>query len=185
MAVQQRAKLTFADIEHMPGDGQRVELLDGVLTVTPSPSLLHQRVSRRLQRALEEYFHTARRGEVFNAPVDVILSGHDVLVPDLVVVADRSTLTDRAIEGVPLLVVEILSPSTARHDQVTKAQRYASLGVPHLWLLHPAAKMIECLVNIDGRFVEVLRASNGIFSHPDFEGLSFDVGRLWDEDWAR
>lgn len=185
MAVQQRAKLTYADIEHTPGDGRRVELLDGVLAVTPSPSLLHQRVSRRLQRALEEYFHTTRRGEVFNAPVDVILSVHDVLVPDLVVVADRSALTDRAIEGVPLLVVEILSPSTARHDQVTKAERYADFGVLHLWLVEPVTGVIECRMNVDGQFVEILRASDGIFRHRDFEGLSFDVAGLWDQDWAR
>ena len=67
-------KLTYDDFVHFPDDGQRHELIDGIHYVTPSPNRLHQRVSRRLFRILEDYFAPRHIGEVFYAPLDVILS---------------------------------------------------------------------------------------------------------------
>jgi len=68
---------------------------------------------------------------VFDAPVDVILGFHDVVVPDLVVVTTPAQVTDRAIEGSPTLIVEVLSPSTSTRDRNLKAERYAALDVAH------------------------------------------------------
>lgn len=179
MAVPMHAKLRYADLPERSDDGSRYELLDGVLFVTPSPSLVHQRVLGNLYTALRAHFEADGAGIVFFAPTDVILTDHDVLVPDLVVVTDRQWLTRRAIEGPPTIVIEVLSPSNTAYDRVKKFDRYAALGVGHYWIVDPAAHVIECYRNTEGRFLEVRRQSTGPFAHPDFEGLSFDVAGIW------
>jgi len=136
--------LDYADYVAAPEDGQRYEIVGGDLFVSPPPRPVHQRVSRRLQRQLEDHFHT-RGSEVFNAPIALILTPHDVVEPDLLVVDDPRLVSDRGIEGPPLLVVEILSASTRGRDRGVKARRYAELGVRHYWLVDPDARRIECL----------------------------------------
>ena len=86
MVTGLKQKLDYSDYAAIPPDRNRYEVLDGELLVTPAPSPLHQRVSKRLQRQLEQFFEAGGRGEVFDAPIDVILSVHDVVQPDLVVV---------------------------------------------------------------------------------------------------
>jgi Uma2 family endonuclease len=131
-----KRKLTYDDLAGMPDDGLRREIPDGELVVTPSPSVIHQYASKRLHRQLERCFEERRLGEVFYAPLDVILSRHDVVEPDLLVVTDPSTASQRAIEAPPALVVEILSPSTAMRDRTQKAARYAATGVAHYWIVY-------------------------------------------------
>jgi Uma2 family endonuclease len=97
--------LDYTDYLAAPEDGKRYEILSGDLLVTPAPRPTHQRVLGRLVRALGEYFEK-RAGEVFFAPIDLILTSNDVLQPDLLVVDDPAFVTDRGIEGAPLLVVE-------------------------------------------------------------------------------
>ena len=89
--------------------------------MTPAPSPLHQWVSKQLQRQLEAYFEVRGLGRVFNAPIDVILTPHDVVQPDLVLVTDPTQISSRGIEGAPTLVVEVLSPTTLSYDRATKA----------------------------------------------------------------
>ena len=180
MAPELRRKLDYSDLVTTPNDGKRYELVQGDLLVTPSPSPLHQRVSRRLLHQLEHYFHDRSLGEVFYAPIDVILTNNDVLVPDLVVVSEPRFVTKRGIEGPPLLVVEILSPSTRKVDRGTKAQRYAELGVEHYWIVDPASKRVECH-RLSGRaFRPVIDAEREAkLAHPDWDGLVIDLAALW------
>ena len=97
-------KLDYSDYVATPDDGKRYEIVDGDLCVTPSPSPVHQRISGRLQLQLERYFHERSLGEVFDAPVDLILANHDIVVPDLLVVSDPKLISRRGIEGRPLLI---------------------------------------------------------------------------------
>lgn len=173
-------KLSYDDLAHTPDDGRRYELIDGSLFVSDSPRPLHQRVSKRLQRQLEMYFEVQGLGEVFDAPVDVILAYHDVVVPDLVVVTSPPQVTERAIEGAPALIVEILSPSTSTIDRTLKADRYAALGVPHYWIVDPAVTTFECYRLDQGRYVMVVTAARpAIVTHPDWPGLTIDLGAIW------
>jgi Uma2 family endonuclease len=96
--------------------GTRAQAKAGLLVHSrnPAPSPIHQRISRRLQRQLEDYFHERSTCEVFNAPIDLILTKHDVFEPDILVTANPSDITKRGIEAPALLVVEILSPSTRK-----------------------------------------------------------------------
>ena len=73
--------------------------------------------------------------------------------PDIVVVTDKSSITRRGIEAPPLLIVEVLSPSTEKFDRHVKARHYAVLGVPHYWVLDPDQRRLECYTSVDGAFV--------------------------------
>ena len=180
MAPDLERKLDYSDYLATPDDGKRYEIVDGELFVTASPSPMHQRVSRRLERQLEDYFHGRSIGEVFNAPIDVILTDHDVFVPDLIVVSNPATISKRGIDGPPLLVIEILSPSTSKQDRGVKARRYAELGVPHYWIADPDTRRFHCHRLVDGTFRLVLDAEgDAVLSHPDFPGLEIDLASLW------
>lgn len=175
-----KRKLGYDDLADMPDDGLTREIFDGELVVTPSPAPIHQRVSRRLQRQLEAYFESRGLGEVFNAPLDTILGPHDVLEPDLLVVTNPATVSRRAIEGPPALVVEIFSPSTAVRDRNVKTQRYAAAGVQHCWLVDIENRRIECLRLGPEGYVTALdaRGSDPLL-HPDWPGLTIDLAELW------
>lgn len=175
-----KQKLDYSDYACIPPDGKRYELLEGDLHVTPAPSPLHQRVSRRLQRQMEDYFHGGGLGEVFNAPIDVILTPHDVLQPDLVVVTDAAQVSERGIEGPPALVVEILSPTTRDRDRTVKARRYATLGVRHYWLVDPEGARLECYRTEAEAYVLVVQGQGDqVLAHPDWPGLSVSLADLW------
>lgn len=180
MSAPLKTKLDYDDLATAPEDGNRYELLDGDLFVTPAPSPQHQRASKRLQRQLEHYFEERGLGEVFNAPLDVILTRRDVVEPDLVVVADAQQISARGIEGAPMLVVEILSPSTAQHDRTVKAKRYEATGVRHYWVVDLDARRLDCYRLTDHQYVlAVSITGDEPFEHPDWSGLQIDPGVLW------
>src|SRR5689334_12280366 len=108
--------LTVADYYKLPADdGKLWELLDGELILNAAPTTRHQRVSRRLLYALMSQLEPTSAAEVFNAPMDVVLSNTTVVEPDLLIVgtARSAIITERAIEGAPDVLIEILSPSTS------------------------------------------------------------------------
>jgi Uma2 family endonuclease len=173
-------KLDYSDHASAPEDGKRYEIADGDLIVTPCPSPLHQWVSKRLQRQLESWFETRSIARVLNAPIAVILSDHDVLEPDLVVVADEGQFSKRGVEGPPLIVVEILSPAGHERDRGVKWRRYATFGVPHYWIVDPDARRLECH-RLEGRGYRLALQgeADAVVGHPDWAGLTLDLGALW------
>jgi Uma2 family endonuclease len=180
LAPAPNRKLDYSFIEATPNDGMRYELVDGELFVNPAPSLTHQRISKRLFRQLEDYFQARSLGEVFYAPIDVILTRHDVFEPDLIVVGDASYLAERGVEGPPILAVEILSPSTRRLDRAVKFVRYAALGIRHYWIVDPDDQRVECF-RLAGNAYESLVSGAGdvTLSHPDWDGLLIELAALW------
>jgi Uma2 family endonuclease len=175
-------KLDYADWVAIPYEGQRSEIIDGRLVVNPPPSLFHQRWSKRLQRQLEAFFETpGSSAEVFDAPVGVVLGPHDIVEPDIVVVADRSSqITRLAIEGAPLLVVEVLSPSSIAHDRRVKFDRYRVLGVSHYWILDGDLRRLECFRLEQGEYRLAASAEgDATLTPPDFPGLLVTLADLW------
>ncbi|HSB36397.1 MAG TPA: Uma2 family endonuclease [Thermoanaerobaculia bacterium] len=148
MSVPAALKLTYEDYVLLPED-RRYEVIDGELFVTPAPTLFHQAVKMRLVRILEDFLEQGGLGAIFDAPTDVVLSKHDVVQPDILVVLNerRPILAEKFVAGAPDLVVEVLSPSTESRDREAKAKRYATFGVREMWLVDPSAKSIEVLVN--------------------------------------
>jgi Uma2 family endonuclease len=145
MAVEHSALLTAEDYRMLPEEGGRYELIQGELHMAPAPSRYHQKISGNLEFLLRKHLEMDPAGELYHAPLDVYLSKHDVLQPDLVFVANarRSVLVPEGIRGAPTLVVEILSPSTATLDQSVKKQIYAKTGIEELWLVHPEPKSVS------------------------------------------
>ena len=132
-------KLTYADLDLLPDDDLRHEIIGGDHYVTASPATRHQRISGRLFVAIQKYLDTNPIGEVFHAPVDVVMSSHDVVVPDLVFVshAHAHLVTPKNLQGAPSLAIEILSPSTRPRDESLKRDLYERVGVEEYWLVDP------------------------------------------------
>ncbi|MBX3471533.1 MAG: Uma2 family endonuclease [Planctomycetes bacterium] len=148
-----QVRYTYEDYRQLPGDGQRYEVLDGELIVSPSPSRRHQELSKRLQYQLYRHVEVEHRlGEVFNAPFDVILSEDNVVQPDLLFVATSrlAVFSERGLEGAPDLVVEILSPSTRARDCGRKREVYARFGVRELWLVDPERDAVDVFERVAG-----------------------------------
>jgi Uma2 family endonuclease len=178
--MKTKTMLTVDDFFALPDDGKLYELVAGELYVNPTPAFRHQDVAKRLFMVLQPFFEGKELGEVFFAPLGVVLGHHDVAVPDLLVVADPSQFSERGIEGAPLLVVEILSPSNARYDRVTKAARYLAQGVQHYWILDPRKRHLLCQRAEAGRWVVVAEGSGeDSVSDPSWPQLIVELRRLW------
>jgi len=154
--LHRAAPFTRADLDAMPDDGYRREIIDGVLVVTPAPSPDHQRFSRGLFRLLDPACPADL--DVLYAPLDVALSDDTVMEPDLLV-APREAFTTRDLSGPPLLAVEILSPSTRNLDLGTKLRRYESAGTSSYWVVDPTDRSLTAWNLVDGRYVEVAHVS--------------------------
>jgi Uma2 family endonuclease len=137
-------KLTYDDFLCFPDDGLRHELIDGKHYVSPSPETNHQRIVRNLLTSLHVHLQDSRRGEVFVAPFDVVISNHDVVEPDvMVVLAEQSAIvTAEHVRGMPAIVVEVLSPTTRRRDETIKRALYLRAGVREYWIVDPEARTI-------------------------------------------
>jgi len=132
MSLTTTEGLTIADLEAMPDDGHRYELLGGSIVVNAAPAPRHQRASGVLYRLLVP---TCPPGhEVLYAPVDLDLPGGQRVEPDLVV-APTASIGEQRLSLPVLLVVELVSPSTAVWDTVAKRAAYAEAGIEHYWMV--------------------------------------------------
>lgn len=181
--VPEPIKLTYQDYCALPDDGRRYEILDGDLYMSPAPETPHQRVAFRLAMIL--HAHVARRGlgEVFIAPLDVLLDEHDVVEPDIIFVskARRSIITQKNIQGAPDLLVEVMSPSSGDRDTRDKRNLYARCGVPFYWLVDPDARSITELELVETAYAEVGVANGASNLSPKlFPGLQIQLEELWE-----
>ena len=185
MAVQQAEKLyTVDDYLAMPDEYPRYELLEGELIEMVSPTSRHQRISRQLFTALNTHCAAHDLGEVFYAPLDVILSRTDVVQPDLLFIskARRAELIGERITGAPDLVIEILSPATSARDFNQKRKLYARHGVNEHWIVDPDDETIEGQRLQGNVFSTVALFEKGqTLTSPMFEGLNVDVGQVFVE----
>jgi Uma2 family endonuclease len=133
-------------------DNQRWELINGVLyNMTPAPSTKHQSILGNLSLVISTHLK-GKTCKPFVAPTDVVFDEYNVVQPDLLVVCDRSKITEANIQGAPDMVVEILSPSTSRKDRREKKTLYERFGVQEYIVIDPANEVVERLVHADGRY---------------------------------
>jgi Uma2 family endonuclease len=174
--------LTYDDYCLLPNDRNRYEILDGELSVTPAPAIRHQTVLGNLYRFLANYVVANQLGKVFIAPTDLILAPATVVQPDLIFIGNdrRHIVSERAIEGPPTLVIEILSPTTHRTDRVAKAQLYAQYQVPHYWLVDPDRRTLEGYELVIDHYDLIASARDAeLFDPLLFPGLSIQLSDLW------
>jgi Uma2 family endonuclease len=166
-----------ADYNALP-DEPRCELLYGRFVLMTSPVVRHQDVVLRLARLLLDFADT-HAGRAIMAPMDVRLADHSVVQPDVLYVTsgNLSVLHER-VRGAPDLVIEVLSPSTARRDLGEKLKLYAESGIREYWVVDPVGKAIEFLVADAGAFRLAL-AEAEVYRSPVIAGLELDLDAFW------
>ena len=189
LALKDRQKHTYGDYLRWPDD-LRYELIDGdAFLMSPAPDLPHQDVTGEIYFQVRQALN-GKPCRAFIAPLDVRLPSHDetdelitsVVQPDVLVVCDADKLDKRGVRGAPDWVVEVLSPSTASHDQIKKRDLYQRAGVREYWLVHPIDRMLT-----------VYRLQSGEYRKPELYplegetqvGILPDILIRWDELVAR
>jgi Uma2 family endonuclease len=151
-----RRPLSRDDLDRMPDDGHRYEIIDGALIMTPAPSPLHQIVLANLVSVLTACCPEDLR--VLFAPLDVAIAPDTVMQPDLLV-ARRADFTQRDLPKAPLLAVEVLSPSTRRIDLMLKWSRFEAAGCPSYWVVDPDTPSLIAWELQDGAYAQVAKVT--------------------------
>lgn len=178
-------RLTYDDFLLFPDDGKRHELIDGEHYVTPSPSLLHQRISRRLSFLIGSWLKEHPVGEVLYAPLDVVFSRFDVVEPDLLYVSNERApdlLSGQHVAGAPELIVEIASPVTRQRDETIKRRLYERSKVLEYWVVDPETEVIGVYrrsADRFGRAVELSREAGDVLTTPMLHGLAIPLARVF------
>lgn len=184
-------RYTYADYLNWP-ENERWELINGLpYNMTPAPSTEHQRISRELALQLANYL-AGKTCEVFFAPFDVRLSpDHEkdekidtVVQPDLAIICDRNKLDKKGCKGAPDLIIEIISPATAKKDMQEKFLSYERSGVKEYWLVFPLDRVIDVyMLNKDNIYDRT-----GLYQYPDkvkvgiFADLNIDLALVFKKD---
>ena len=168
MAASSRQPKTYEDYLNTPNDGRKYELIDGEIVLSAPPTINHQRLVGRLARLLGEIADSIQGDEAFLGPVAVSLDPANTLEPDVVYRKreSASVVEARRIQGVPELIIEVISPGSASRDQIRKRAIYESAGVPEYWIVDPARKTLLALQLRDGRYEELT---------PDGSRLASDI----------
>ena len=141
--------------------------------------MLHQTILCQLTVNLVAFL-AGNPCKLYFAPLGVKLSDHDLVQPDLMIVCDLAQIQSTHLEGPPQLVVEILSPSTVRHDRVRKLNLYGRVGVPEYWLVTQHPPMVEVLSNNAGLFTTVgAYTDKDTLLSPSFPTLRLDLGSVF------
>lgn len=179
-----RKRLTYEDYVLIPDDGKRHEIIDGEHYVTAAPFVRHQRLVLRLALSLGGHVKEHRLGEVLLAPTDIVLSPHDIVQPDLLFISnERSAIVEeKNIQGAPDLVIEILSESTRRLDQVIKREAYERWGVLEYWMFNPRRKDTDVWERTaEGllRRKSLLTAAGDVLTTPLLPGLEIPLAEIF------
>ena len=154
MDLAQERIYTIDDIYALP-DGQRAELIDGRMYMMTPPRRIHQEIVSQLTKVIGQYID-AHDGKckVYPAPFAVFLNQDDrnYVEPDISVICDRNKLDAHGCKGAPDMVVEILSPSTQRHDRFVKFSLYQRAGVREYWIIDPDSKTVQSFILEDGHY---------------------------------
>ena len=147
------ARWTRAMLDALPDDGQRHEIIDGVHYVTPSPGLPHQHVAAMLYDALRRYLDREPVGWLFFSPSDIELAPDTIVQPDVMVFPRKHDQLPRdwASAGLPMLVVEVISPSSSSRDRIVKRPRYQRAGIAEYWIVDIESRLVERWTHDDER----------------------------------
>ncbi|MEW8959175.1 MAG: Uma2 family endonuclease [Moorella sp. (in: firmicutes)] len=177
--------LTYDDYVLFPEDGRRHELIGGEHYMTPAPTTVHQGFLAKLFHVLYKHVTANRLGQVFFAPVNVVLSPQDVVQPDLIFISNdrRHRLTPQNVQRAPDLVVEIISEASRRLDKKLKRNLYARYDVLEYWLFDPELQEVEIYRrDAENRLVkEAEYEEQGTIISPLLPGLIINIEALWPE----
>lgn len=144
----------------LPESNLPVELWDGEIVRSPTPNPVHQTIVGAVYREMDGFVRDHKVGRVFLSPLDVVLSEHRVVQPDVLFIsnANRSIIQD-SIRGVPDLVVEVISRGSWKRDRVEKKALYEQAGIAEYWVIDPESRSIEVFVLAKGVYQLHCRAA--------------------------
>ena len=159
--------VTYEDYANLPDEGIRYEINDGRLeAMTPGPNAVHQFVVQQIEHRMVQ--NCSRDFIVLSAPIDLILSETEVRQPDLIMIRrDRlSIITKRGVEGLPDLIVEVLSPFSAKRDRQQKLIVYAKYRIPEYWIVDINNELLEQYLLTDQvyKLFEVYKENESVHS---------------------
>jgi Uma2 family endonuclease len=178
-------KYTYEDLQTFPeGDGKRYEIIDGELLVTPSPMTRHQRVLGNFYWWVRSHLEKSPIGEVFFAPYDVVLSDINVVEPDLLFFSNArmDRLTRKNAQGAPDLVVEVLSESTRRTDEIRKRKLFERFDVLEYWIVDPELDTVKIYRRAGERFdrpIELSSEAGDTLTTPLLPGFKAPLAKLF------
>ncbi len=163
-------------------DGERWEIIGGTaFDMSPAPTFRHQAIAGELYLQFANAFR-GKKCKVYFAPADIKLSDEDVVQPDVFVVCETDRIKRTHLEGAPTLVIEILSPSTAKKDRTLKMDLYAVSGVKEYWVVDPEVNTVEVLELVGGSYR--LAGTYGVGDEAKsvvFAGLGVDLKMVFEE----
>jgi len=175
-------KITYKDILSLGESNQKMELMDGEFNMTAMPSTLHQLIAANLITYLQQYVKQKRLGKVYTS-VDVYISEFTLLQPDLCFLShERRSINDgKKFNGVPDLVVEILSDSTEQRDRTFKFREYAIGGAKECWMVSPGKKEIEVYQNSERGFqlVKIFKQAD-VLNTQLFKDINLNVDQVFE-----
>ena len=173
-------KWTYDDLVLLGDDGRHHEIIDGEHYVNPTPHIRHQTIVGNLHLVIANWLETHPIGRVWFGPVDVIFSDFDVVEPDLVYVSnDRAKVVrPENIKGAPDLVVEVLSYSNRRKDEITKRKLYETRGVTEYWVVDPEIDVIK-IYRGGMRVAELSLENKDALTTPLLPGLEIGLAEVF------
>jgi Uma2 family endonuclease len=186
LSIPEAKKYTYEEFLEETKDVERVEFIDGKIYYMTAPSPDHQRILGKLFRKLGDYFDKTEC-EVFPAPLDVILKNEEEtnsksVQPDIVVICDKEKLTKVNYQGIPSMIVEIVSPSNEGHDFVMKMNLYMKYGVPEYWIVIPDKKIIQVYKLQNGLYEQVFIYSvEDILKSSLFKDLAIELRVIFND----
>ncbi|MDR0495496.1 MAG: Uma2 family endonuclease [Treponema sp.] len=180
----ENGRYTYADYLEWEGP-QRYQLFDGEAVMMASPSVAHQALLMELSTDFNIFLRD-KPCRVFAAPLDVRLfpqednSDDIVLQPDLLVVCDKGKLGKGSVNGVPDLVIEIMSPSNTHRELFLKFQYYLEAGVREYWVIDPETKKVNVHVHENGHYITTLYKENAHIAVSVVPGLEIALDSLWE-----
>jgi len=161
----------------------RVELYDGILVMLAQPSQKHQKVLMELAAQLHAYLK-GKQCEVYPAPFGVRLSENEdtAFEPDIVVVCDKSKLGGKAYVGAPDMIIEILSPSTARIDRGIKFRKYLKAGVREYWIVDPELKLLQVNILSGKNYIISIYDSDEVAPVQILDGCEINLADVFRDD---
>jgi Uma2 family endonuclease len=182
MGMPRTDHFTVADLATMPDDGQRYEVINGELFVTPAPAASHQVIVTRLFGELWDYLKPhGFADQLLPGPADITFADDTLLEPDLLVADTAVALrTGKWTDVTTLfLVIEVISPSTARNDRTIKRRAYQQYGVPHYWIVDAVLRQVE--VWTPDAAAAIIEREWLVWRHPALEDeCAIDLVRLFD-----
>jgi Uma2 family endonuclease len=187
--IPESKKHTYEEFLKTTKDIERAEFIDGEIYLLASPTPEHQRISGNMYFELKSYFKN-KECEPFAAPLDIILEDEEsskieTVQPDLMVICDKSKFTNINYKGVPTLIIEILSPSTAAKDTIKKMDLYMRFKVPEYWIVRSKSKSIDVYVydeELNAYTEPIAYSKDDIVNSNTFTDLSIELKNIFESE---